>query len=61
MNEDGKLKGQPKCGDYECFANACGVCLSLTSNDFNGDCPFFKSRDEASMRQIEEEIKDYYA
>lgn len=41
----------PTCGRSECFGCEDGHCLVLTDNEFNKDCPFFKTREQVAEEQ----------
>lgn len=49
-----------KCNRLGCFANRNEKCGSLKYSDFGGlPCPFYKSRLETTMKQINAECKKY--
>ena len=43
----------------DCFAYKDGICVCLSRNDFDGDCPFYKPNTEVSMEEIREECRAY--
>ena len=46
-----KLNDCPKCERAECACCAGGYCVVLTNNDFNKDCPFFKTKEQVAKEQ----------
>lgn len=41
----------PACGKVECFAYQDGCCVLLTDNNFNKDCPFYKTREQVAKEK----------
>ena len=42
----------PCCSNSKCFAYWDGKCRALTKTYFNGDCPFFKDKEEKALEDI---------
>lgn len=47
------FKNSPECGRIECFANEDKLCMILSKNDFNKECPFFKTREQVEIEKAE--------